>query len=104
MVGRISVPMERWKDIVQYSTAVAAFTSGVALAFLQYFDTQDLTNGVLGYVAQVLVYAASIFGVTMYWNGKYKESTNLIYAKYRELKKELEHGRNNTNNVSGSSE
>lgn len=96
--------MERWKDIVQYSTAVAAFTSGVALAFLQYFDTQDLTNGVLGYVAQVLVYAASIFGVTMYWNGKYRESTNLIYAKYRELKKEIEHGRNNTNNVSGSSE
>ena len=96
--------MEKWKDIVQYSTAVVAFTSGVALAFLQYFDTQDLTNGVLGYVAQVLVYAASVFGVTMYWNGKYKESTNLIYAKYRELKKEIEHGRNNTNDVSGSSE
>jgi hypothetical protein len=96
--------MEKWKDLVQYSTAVTAFASGVILAFLQYFDTQDLTNGVLGYVAQVLVYAASVFGVTMYWNGKYRESTNLIYAKYRELKKEIEHDRNNTNTVSSSSE
>lgn len=95
--------MEKWKDIVQYSTAVAAFVSGVTLAFLQYFDTYDLTNGVLGYVAQVLVYAASVFGVTMYWNGKYRESTNLINAKYRELKREIENDRNNTNNVSGSS-
>ena len=96
--------MEKWKDITQYSTAVIAFLSGVSLAFLQYFDTQDLTNGVLGYVAQVLVYAASVFGVTMYWNGKYRESTNLINAKYRELKKEIEHDRNNTNDVSSSSE
>ena len=61
--------MEHWKDVTQYSTAVAAFASGVTLAFLQYFDMGDLTNGVLGYVAQVLVYAAGIFGVTMYWNG-----------------------------------
>ena len=96
--------MEKWKDIIQYSTAVTAFVSGVTLAFLQYFDTQDLTNGVLGYVAQVLVYAASVFGVTMYWNGKYKESTNLIYTKYHELKREIEHDRNNTNTVSSSSE
>lgn len=96
--------MEKWKDVTQYSTAVIAFLSGVSLAFLQYFDTQDLTNGVLGYVAQVLVYAASVFGVTMYWNGKYRESTNLINAKYRELKKEIEHDRNDTNGVSSSSE
>ena len=95
--------MEKWKEIIQYSTAVAAFVSGVTLAFLQYFDTQDLTNGVLGYVAQVLVYAASVFGVTMYWNGKYRESTNLINARYSEIKKEIEHDRNNTNRVSSSS-
>lgn len=98
------LPMEKWKDVTQYSTAVIAFLSGVSLAFLQYFDTQDLTNGVLGYVAQVLVYAASVFGVTMYWNGKYRESTNLINAKYRELKKEIENDRDDTNVVSSSSE
>lgn len=78
--------MEKWKDITQYGTAVAALVSGIALSFLQYFDTGDLSNGVLGYVAQVLMYAAGIFGVTTYWNGKYSElkktlddrTTNLV--------------------------
>lgn len=81
--------MEKWKDITQYGTAVAAFISGVTLAFIQYFDTGDLSNGVLGYVAQVLVYAASIFGVTMYWNGKYKETMNVVNSRYNELEKEI---------------
>ena len=81
--------MEKWNDITQYSTAVAAFLSGVGLAFLQYFDTGDLTSGVLGYVAQVLVYAAGIFGVTMYWNGKYRETMNVIDARYNRLEREL---------------
>jgi hypothetical protein len=94
--------MEKWKDITQYATAVAALSSGVALAFIQYFDTGDLTNGVLGYVAQVLVYAAGIFGVTMYWNGKYRETMHVINAKYNRLEKAL-YDRNDTNLVSSQS-
>ena len=65
--------MKHWKDIVQYTTAVASLASGIVLTFVQYFDSGDITNGVLGYVAQTLIYAASIIGVTMYWNGKYSE-------------------------------
>lgn len=94
--------MERWKDITQYATAVAAFASGVTLAFIQYFDTGDLTNGVLGYVAQVLVYAAGIFGVTMYWNGKYRETMNVMDARYSKLEKAL-YDRNDANVVSSQS-
>lgn len=94
--------MEKWKDITQYATAVAALASGVALAFIQYFDAGDLTNGVLGYVAQVLVYAAGIFGVTMYWNGKYRETMNAINARYNRLEKAL-YDRNDTNMVSSQS-
>ena len=94
--------MEKWKDITQYVTAVAAFASGVTLAFIQYFDTGDLTNGVLGYVAQVLVYAAGIFGVTMYWNGKYRETMNVMNARYSKLEKAL-YGRNDANVVSSQS-
>lgn len=78
--------MKNWKDIVQYSTAVASLVSGIVLTYFQYFDSGDITNGMLGYVAQTLVYAASIFGVTMYWNGKYHESTNAWNAKFNELK------------------
>lgn len=95
--------MKTWKDITQYSTAVAALGSGIVLAFLQYFDAGDLSNGVLGYVAQVLVYAGSIFGVTTYWNGKNKENTALFDARYSALKREIENDRNITNVVSSSS-
>jgi hypothetical protein len=94
--------MKTWKDITQYSTAVAALASGITLAFIQYFDMGDLSNGVLGYVAQVLVYAAGIFGVTMYWNGKYRESTAMLNERFRKLENEI-NDRNNANLVSSSS-
>lgn len=94
--------MDKWKDITQYGTAVTAFISGVTLAFIQYFDMGDLSNGVLGYVAQVLVYAASIFGVTMYWNGKYKETMNAVNSRYYELEEEIKNDRS-TNLVSSKS-
>lgn len=94
--------MDKWKDITQYGTAVAAFISGVTLAFIQYFDMGDLSSGVLGYVAQVLVYAASIFGVTMYWNGKYKETMSAINSRYNELEEEIKNDRS-TNLVSSKS-
>ena len=89
--------MEKWKDLTQYSTAVAAFISGVVLAFVQYSETGDLSNGVLGYVAQVLVYAASIFGVTMYWNGKYREAMNVVDNRYNELQREIKNDTRSTN-------
>lgn len=94
--------VDKWKDLTQYGTAVAAFISGVTLAFIQYFDMGDLSNGVLGYVAQVLVYAASIFGVTMYWNGKYKETMSAINSRYNELEEEIKNDRS-TNLVSSKS-
>ena len=94
--------MEKWKDITQYSTAVTALVSGIALAFIQYFGTGDLSNGVLGYVAQVLVYAAGIFGVTMYWNGKYRETMNVLDNRYKRLEKAI-NDRNNTGMVGGPS-
>ena len=95
--------MKGWKDVVQYSTAVASMSSGIVLAFLQYFNSADISNGVLGYVAQTLVYAASIFGVAMYWNGKYRESSNLWNNRYNELKRMVEHDEH-IDNVDGSSE
>jgi hypothetical protein len=70
--------MKSWKEITQYTTAVASLTSGIVLTYFQYFDSGDITNGMLGYVAQTLIYAASIFGVTMYWNGKYSELKSIV--------------------------
>ena len=42
--------VNNWKDITQYTTAVASLASGIVLSFLQYFGQGDLSSGVLGYV------------------------------------------------------
>ena len=93
--------MSTWKDITQYSTAVASMASGIVLTFIQYFDTNDISSGVLGYVAQTLMYAAAIFGVTMYWNGKYNEQNLRWNTKFDELKQAIQHG-NNVDMAAGS--
>lgn len=67
-----------WKDLTQYAAAVVSLLSGIVLTYFSYFDNGDVSNGVLGYVAQTLVYSASIFGVTIYWNGKYNELKQII--------------------------
>ena len=70
--------MKNWKEITQYSTAVASIASGIVLSFMQFVGYGDLSTGVLTYVGQSLIYAGSIFGVAMYWNGKYSELKNMV--------------------------
>ena len=49
-------------------------TSGIVLAFLCFFlHGYDITDGVLWYVAQTIVYAGSIFGVSIYIKSKFDE-------------------------------
>lgn len=70
--------INNWKDVTQYSTAVVSLISGIVLSFLQFFDQGDLSSGVLGYVGQTLIYAAAIFGATIYWNGKFLELKHIV--------------------------
>lgn len=62
-----------WREKVQYSTAVLAFMSGQALTWIQYLQQGEISNGVLGFVAQTLVYASSIFGIGLYIQSKFGE-------------------------------
>ena len=62
------------KDIIQYTTACVMLTSGIVLAFLCFFlHGYDITDGVLWYVAKTIVYAGSIFGVSIYIKSKFDE-------------------------------
>lgn len=64
----------RTKDIIQYTTACVMLASGMVLAFFCFFlNDHDLTDGVLWYVAQTIVYAGSIFGVSIYIKSKFEE-------------------------------
>lgn len=69
------------KDKIQYSTAVVMLMSGVILTFCSYFMQGDVVEGVLWYAGQTMVYAGSIFGVTMYVRVKSGELKNYIDKK-----------------------
>lgn len=62
-----------WREKVQYTTACLAFLSGQVLTWIQYLQQGEISSGVLGFVAQTLVYSASIYGVSIYIQGKFGE-------------------------------
>lgn len=65
------------KEKIQYSTAVAMVISAVVLAFICFFlNHYKIEDSVLWYVAQALVYAASIFGISLAIKTKMGEVKN----------------------------
>lgn len=54
------------KSSIQYACAVLLILSSIALAFLSFFQIQDINEGVIIYIAQALLFAASVFGMSYY--------------------------------------
>ena len=56
------------KEIIQYSTACIMLASGIILSFLSFFieDEHTIDDSVLWYFAQTIIYAGSVFGLTLY--------------------------------------
>lgn len=74
------------KENVQYETAALSLCSGIALAFLSFFlNKYNVSEGVLWYVSQTLVYAGSIFGVSAYVNTKFGEIKTFLIDKENEI-------------------
>lgn len=56
------------RDSIQLASAVLLILSSIALAAYQVIDIQDVAGGVLMYIAQAFLLAASIFGLDYYVN------------------------------------
>lgn len=58
----------------KYFTAIALLTSGVVMSFLGFFadPVGEISDSVLWYFAQTLIYCGSIFGVGAYIDVKLK--------------------------------
>lgn len=52
--------------VTQYSCAVVLILSSIMLAFSEVMSSHDIANGVLLYIAQAFLLAASIFGLDYY--------------------------------------
>lgn len=87
------------KEWIQYGTAVAMIVSGIVLAFLSFFmNNYDIADGVLWYIAQALVYAGGIFGVSIYFKerlGEFERRTKKEVGDYI-LRKTAENNSNET--------
>jgi len=55
------------KEWIQYGSAIAVLLLAIILVYISYFTSQarDVTDNVLWYFAQSLMYAGSIFGVAI---------------------------------------
>lgn len=58
--------MDNRKTIIQNACAVLLILSSIALAFLEANRVHDIASGILLYIAQAFLLAASIFGLDAY--------------------------------------
>lgn len=58
--------MDNRKTIIQNACAVLLILSSIALAFMEANRVHDIASGILLYIAQAFLLAASIFGLDVY--------------------------------------
>lgn len=62
------------KENIQYGTAIAMVGSGIILSFLCFFLNQyNITDGVLWYMSQALVFCGAVFGLNLYMKSRLGE-------------------------------
>lgn len=69
------------KEWIQYGSAIAVLLLAVILVYISYFTSQarDVTDNVLWYFAQSLMYAGSIFGVAIAIDAKFDNIKNKLF-------------------------
>lgn len=76
------------KEWIQYGSAVVVLIFAIVLVYISYFTskTQDVTDNVLWYFAQSLMYAGSIFGVAIAIDAKFENIKNKFINNNRDEK------------------
>lgn len=62
------------RDLVAMLSALLMVLSGAGMSFYSLVAFGDVRTGVLFYVAQALIYAGTLLGVSVYWNGKIRQA------------------------------
>ena len=76
------------KEWIQYGSAVFVLILAIVTVYISYFTskTQDVTDNVLWYFAQSLMYAGSIFGVAIAIDAKFENIKNKFINNNRDEK------------------
>lgn len=78
------------RESLQYGTAIGMVVSGIVLAFLSFFlNGYNISDGVLWYISQALVYSGAIFGVNIYFKTKLGNFESRVDGKIDEIVKKV---------------
>jgi len=78
------------RESLQYGTAIGMVVSGIVLAFLSFFlNGYNISDGVLWYISQALVYSGAIFGVNIYFKTKLGNFESRVDNKIDEIVKKV---------------
>lgn len=75
---------------IQYFSAVGMLICGVALSVAGFIVSPlgEISDSVLWFAAQTMIYAGSVFGVSVYVNDKFNAITNQLTKNNNGSKKE----------------
>ena len=78
------------RDAAAYITAIVAFVAGWGMTIAGFIvpPTGEISDSVLWVLGQALIYAASVFGVGMYFNNQMEQ----FRADTRKFINDIEHG------------
>ena len=82
------------REGLQYSAAIGMLLSGVVLTFLSFFlNNYVVSDGVLWYVSQTLVYSGAIFGVNIYFKTKLGNFESRVKSELASIMKQVKDGK-----------
>ena len=82
------------RESLQYGTAIGMVVSGIALAFLSFFlNGYNISDGVLWYISQALVYSGAIFGVNIYFKTKLGNFESKVKDELANMLKQVKEGK-----------
>lgn len=75
---------------IQYFSAIGMLICGVALSVAGFIVSPlgEISDSVLWFAAQTMIYAGSVFGVSVYVNDKFNSITNQLNKNNNGSKKE----------------
>lgn len=79
------------KENIQYGTALTGLATGIIMCFLSFFlNNYDISGSVLGYLGEWIIFAAGIFGVSIYINSMFLKAESRMNKKIDDEFKEIE--------------
>lgn len=82
------------REGLQYGAAIGMLVSGVVLTFLSFFlNNYVVSDGVLWYVSQTLVYSGAIFGVNVYFKIKLGNFESKVKDELASMLKQVKEGK-----------